>query len=203
MRLTYFILLLILPLSVFGQYEDYLQDDPEPTTESQWGGAFSVIESGSGLGLFYARPIKNFYHIGANFDAFLLRDSKQYDYYDPYYGQYYTNRQNNVYLFDLLVTLKKRLLAYSIDDQFRPFIAISAGPVFGMNFPEAYNQKIKDNQYEWAASAAAAAGVDIALSGNYLIGLRLQYRYMKFTGMLGERQNHSTFDVRLEFGKLF
>jgi len=106
-------------------------------------------------------------------------------------------------LFDLLFTVKKRLLAYAIDDQFRPFIAVSAGPVFGMNFPEDYNQQVFKNQYEWAANISAAAGVDIALDGNYLIGLRLQYRFMKFTDTLGERQNHSMFDVRLEFGKLF
>ena len=203
MRLIIILIILALPYYIFGQFEQYLQDDPEPKSETQWGGAFSVVESGSGLGIFYAKPLKGFYHIGLNFDAFMLRDSKQFEYYDPYTGMYYTNRQNNVYLFDFLFTLKKRLLAYSIDDQFRPFVAVSAGPVFGMNFPEDHNQKVTKNQYEWAANVAAAAGVDVALDGNYLIGLRLQYRYMRFTGQLGERQNHSMFDVRLEFGKLF
>ncbi|MEJ2053524.1 MAG: hypothetical protein P8X42_06350 [Calditrichaceae bacterium] len=202
MRTIILFLILSLPALLFAQYEEYLQEDSEPSVEKEWGGAFSVVESGSGLGLFYAVPLKNFYHVGLTFNAFMLRDNKQYEYYDPYYG-YYTNRQNNVYIFDLMVTLKKRLLAYSVDDQFRPFVAISAGPVFGMNFPEAINTKINDNQYEWSPSGAVAAGVDIALEGNYMIGLRLQYRFMKFTGQLGERQDHSMFDVRLEFGKLF
>lgn len=203
MRLILLLIILTIPFYAFGQYEQYLQDDPEPSSESQWGGAFSVVESGSGLGIFYAKPLKGFYHIGFIFDAFMLRDSKQFEYYDPYTGGYYSNRKNNVYLLDLLFTVKKRLLAYSIDDQFRPFIALSAGPVFGMNFPEEINEYNQDNQYEWAANIAGAAGVDIALDGNYLIGLRLQYRFMKFTDVLGERQNHSMFDVRLEFGKLF
>ena len=72
-----------------------------------------------------------------------------------------------------------------------------------MNFPEEVNKDNQKNQYEWSANAAAAAGVDVALDGNYMLGLRLQYRFMKFTGTLGERQDHSMFDVRLEFGKLF
>lgn len=202
MRLTILLIILSLPLYSFAQYEKYLQEHPEPGSESQWGGAFSVIESGSGLGVFYAKPLKNFYHIGFSFDAFMLRDSKQFDYY--YYGNYYVvNKQNNVYIFDLLFTVKKRLLAYSIDDQFRPFIALNIGPVFGMNFPEATNKVKVDNEFEWAANVALAAGADVALDGNYLLGLRLQYRFMKFTDVLGERQNHSMFDVRLEFGKLF
>ena len=202
MRIIYILLIITFPIYGFCQFEEYLQDDPEPNIEKQWGGAFSVLESGSGLGVFYAKPMKHFYHIGLAFDAFMLRDSKQYDYVDQY-GYYYTNRKNNVYIFDLLFTVKKRLLAYSIDDQFRPFIAISAGPVFGMNFPEDDNRDVIKNQYEWALNAAAAAGVDIAMDGNYMIGLRLQYRFMKFTDTLGERQDHSMLDVRLEFGKLF
>jgi len=202
MRIILIIIIFTLPFHVYGQFEEYLQEDSEPNVEKQWGGAFSVIESGSGLGVFYAVPLQNFYHIGLTFNAFMLRDNKQYDYYDPYYG-YYTNRQNNVYLFDLMVTVKKRLMAHSIDDQFRPFLAISAGPVFGMNFPESTNPDISENQYEWSASGAAAAGVDVALEGNYMIGMRLQYRFMKFTDTLGEQRDHSMFDVRLEFGKLF
>jgi len=195
---------LSMPVFTFGQYEKYLQEHPEPSSESQWGGAFSVVESGSGLGVFYAKALKNFYHIGVTFDAFMLRDSKQFEYYSYVYQTYVTgNKQNNVYIFDLLFTVKKRLLVHSIDDQFRPFVALNIGPVFGMNFPESTNEVKVRNEYEWAANVALAAGADVALDGNYLLGLRLQYRFMKFTDILGERQNHSMFDVRLEFGKLF
>lgn len=204
MRFINIILIICLPVYGFCQFEEYLQDDPEPKIEKQWGGAFSVLESGSGLGVFYAKPLKHFIHIGLSFDAFMLRDSEQYEYYSYYYNQYVTgNKKNNVYIFDLLFTAKKRLLAYSVDDQFRPFIAISTGPVFGMNFPEEDNEENPKNEYEWALNAAIAAGVDVAMDGNYMIGLRLQYRFMKFTGTLGERQDHSMLDVRIEFGKLF
>jgi hypothetical protein len=201
MRFIVLFLFFIIPFQVFGQFEQYLQEDPEPHSEKQWGGAFSVIESGSGLGLFYALPLKNFYHVGATFNVFLLRDSKQFEYY------YYTfNKKNNVYLFDLQITLKKRLFAHQIDDQFRPFIAIGAGPVYGMNFPEQETNPDgtkNEKQFRLTLAGAVAAGVDAVVDADYLFGIRLQYRIMKFPGMLGERQDHSMFDVRLEFGKLF
>lgn len=201
MRTLIFLILLIFPWPVLSQYEEYLQDDPEPQVEKQWGGAFSVIESGSGFGLFYATPLKQFYHLGATLNLFLLRDSKQFEYY------YYTfNKKNNVYLIDLMMTLKKRLFPYEIDDQFRPFLALSVGPVYGMNFPEQETNPDgtkNSKQFRWTVAGAAAAGVDVVVEGGYLIGLRLQYRLMKFPDRLGERQNHSMFDVRIEFGKLF
>lgn len=189
------IFILLIPLHTFAQIEKYLQEDPEPTIMQQGGIAFSVVESGTGVGGFYALPLKGFMHAGINFNVFFLRDSKQFEYY---YWTY--NKENNVYLFDLMLTLKKRLMPYEIDDNFRPFIAVGIGPVYGMNFPEDKNLK---DQYEWAVNAAGAGGVDIVINKNYIFGLRLQYRYMKFNNSLGERQNHSMFDVRIELGKQF
>ena len=57
------------------------------------------------------------------------------------------NKINNVYIFDLQMTLKRRLFAEDLDDSFRPFISGGFGPVFGMNFPE--DESLKD-QYEWS-----------------------------------------------------
>ena len=203
MKHKYYIVLLLLltiPLHVFGQYEKYLQKDPEPTEQAQTGAAFSVIENGTGVGGFYEMPVGWFTNLGAELNFFFLRDSKQVDYIDPYYGYHMTiGRENNVYLFELMLTLKKRLFAREIDDNFRPFIAVGAGPVYGMNFPE---KKSFPKQYRWTFNGAASAGVDIAMRGDYLFGISLQYRYMKFNGTLGETSDHSTMDIRIELGKL-
>jgi len=198
-RFILFIVILLLPIQIFSQFEQYVQEDPEPISQPQAGVAFSVVESGTGLGGFYTKPFGNFWNIGATANFFLIRDSKQFEYSDYYY--YYTlNKKNNVYLIDLLLTLKKRLFAREIDNSLQPYLALSLGPVYGMNFPE---DKSLPDQYRWAFSGAAAAGVDVALDGNTLIGMRLQYRFMKFNKILGEKANHSMFDVRLEIGKLF
>lgn len=196
-------LLCVVPFSAFAQYEQYLQEDPEPTVQRQAGGAFSLLESGSGAGAFVEWPIGRFFSAGASFNIYMLRDNSQIDGYDPYTGYPITyNKVNNVYLFDLGVILKKRLLAREIDDQFRPFVSLIAGPVYGMNFPEV---KSLPEQYVWAFSVAGAAGVDVVLDTGYMLGMQLKYRVMQFNNNLGEIKsgNYSTLDIRLEIGKLF
>lgn len=199
MRIPMIFLIVIIPSLALCQFEEYVQDDPEPMVQPQGGVAFSVVESGTGLGGFYMWPVKNFWHLGATMNFFMIRDSKQFEYADYYYS-YIFNKKNNVYLIDLLFSVKKRFFAHDIDNSLQPYLSFSAGPVYGMNFPES---KELHDQYRWALSGAAAAGVDVALEGNMLFGFRLQYRFMKFNKILGERQNHSMFDVRIELGKFF
>jgi len=200
-NLIFILLLFVFPFQSFAQYEKYLEKDPEPTTSREAGAALSVIETGSGIGGFYYLPVKGFMHVGITGTAFMLRDKSQIDIYDPYTGYPITlGKKNNAYLIDMMLTLKKRLFPREIDDTLRPFLAVGVGAVYGMNFPE--NKNIKD-EFSLAATGAAAAGVDVALNSGIMIGLRLQYRYMKFGRIIGERQDHSTVDVRIEIGKMF
>lgn len=196
-------IILSIPFTVFAQYEQYLQEDPEPTSQAQAGGAFSLLESGSGAGAFAEWPVGSFFSAGASFNIYMLRDNSQVEGYDPFTGYPVTyNKVNNVYLFDLGFILKKRLLAREIDDQFRPFVSLIAGPVYGMNFPEVKNLP---DQYVWAWSVAGATGVDVVLDTGYMMGMQLKYRVMQFYKNLGEIKNgnYSTLDIRLEIGKVF
>ena len=70
------IVLLFVPLSLFAQMEDYIEEDPEPDVKRHRGFAFSLLEYGSGLGGFWEFPTGGFYHMGVSFDAIILRDSK-------------------------------------------------------------------------------------------------------------------------------
>ena len=186
MKRTLFIFILIIPLISFAQFDKYIEKDPEPTVMSHRGLAYSLLETGSGLGLFYELPSVNFFHFGLVFDAFMLRDNGQIEYYDPWsqlprsYGKI-----NNVFLFDLMVTAKKRLFEKTLHDSFRPFITAAVGPVYGMNYREF-------NRNPWT-------NVD----GNYFFGIRVQYRFMPFSKMIGETDDHSMVDLRLEVGQRF
>lgn len=196
-----FLFLIIMPFSVFAQYEKYLLKDPEPKVYKQGGVAFSVVELGTGIGGFYSVPLKHFWHVGISSDFFLLRDENQIDIIDPWTGIPVTiNKENNAYVLDLMFSLKKRLLARKIDDSLRPFLAAGAGPMYGINFPI---DKKKKDEYRWAWSVFGAAGVDIALESMYFLGLRLQYRVIKFNQTFTGKKDHSTFDIRLEIGKFF
>lgn len=200
-KLMFLFLFLSMPLMVFGQYEKYLQKDPEPTMHKQAGFAFSVIESGTGIGGFYNWPLKNFFHIGLAANVFMLRDKGQIDIYDPYTGYPITiGKNNNVYLLDFLFSVKKRLFPRDIDDNLRPYLSLTVGPVYGMNFPENPNAK---DEFSLSVNVAGAMGVEVLLNENYLFGMRLQYRYMKFGRKIGEKKDHSTVDVRIEIGKVF
>lgn len=193
----------ILPIQGIAQYEQYLQKEEDPTAMRQFGAAFSVLETGTGIGVFYEIPLPGFFHIGATTNFYFLRDSKQVDYIDPYYNLPVTyNKKNNAYLIDLLFSIKKRLFAYTIDDNFQPYISVSAGPVYGMNFPEEDGEEHPD-EFGWAISGMGAAGVNAVVDNVYIFGIRLQYRYMKFNQRIGEKQDHSTFDLRIELGKRF
>lgn len=202
--------LLFLPFTLLGQMkelEEYIEDDPEPVVMRHRGFAYSLLEFGSGLGIFYERPLPDFYHIGVSFDAIMLRDSKEFTY--TIYGYTYQfNKQNNVYMFDLMASLKKRLFTHSLDNSIRPFIGVEAGPVFAMNFPEEYyddfgNRVKGKNQFLWTLSGIAALGIDADVNPNMFMGFRLQYRVIPFAEKLGERRDQSTLDVRLEIGQKF
>jgi hypothetical protein len=208
MRKYFFILVvLLIPVASFAQIDEYLEDDPEPTITNHRGLAYSLLETGSGLGLFYELPIESFFHLGVGFDAFMLRDRGQFTYTSPFTGRPVDfNKENNVFLFDLLFTAKKRLFVDKVDDSFRPFLTAAVGPVFGMNFPESDRDdegfKLK-NQYRWTVAGILGAGIDADVDGKYFFGIRAQYRIMPFFDKLGERTDHSMIDIRLEIGQRF
>jgi len=196
-----YLFLLLLPVLGFGQFEQYIQEDPLPEVKREGGGGVSVIETGTGFSGFYAIPLKNNWHAGAALEFFFLRDSKEFDYYGFTY-----NRINNVSLFDLLLTFKKRLFARDMHDSVRPFLLFGAGPIYGINYPEnSTDEDVPDpkNQFLWSYSGVAAAGLDADVNDGYFLGFRLQYRHMVFPEKLGERKNQSVFDLHLGMGKRF
>jgi len=195
------IALLLVALNVNAQYED--ESDQYATKNA--GFAFVMAETGSGLGGFYDIPIMDYTHLGASMGAYFLRDENEFSY--QYYGYYYTvGKENNVYLFDLMVSLKRRFFANEMDNSLRPFLAAGAGPYYGMNYPE-YDQdvygNVKKDEFGWAFGGYFGAGVDIDASTNYYVGIRFNYRVIPFTKQIGERKNHSMIELRFEIGSRY
>ena len=177
------------------------EDDQLRQAKTEAGLVFTMAESGSGAGAFIALPFGSIFHVGVAIDAFFLRDSKQFEYADPYTGGLYSiNDINDVYIFDAMITLKRRLFADDMDDSFRPFITGGFGPVYGMNFPENDNLP---NQKEFSFGGFVGTGADISVDKKFFISVRAQYRFLPFSKPLGERSNHSMFELRFEMGKRF
>lgn len=193
----------ILVSSVMAQ-SDLMYEEEVYKIRKQAGFVLSVAESGTGIGGFVGWPIENSFHIGLTLDAFFLRDTDQVDYYDQYtLTPISLNKKNNAYIFDLFLTIKKRLFVEDLDDNFQPFYTAAVGPVFGMNFPEyeyTIDGKKAHDQYNWTLGGYIGAGVDITSSINYFFSIRAQYIFMPFTKVIGETKNHSMFEIRLELG---
>jgi len=170
------------------------------------GFSFTMAEAGSGLGGFYDWPILTDTHLGVSLGAYFLRDKNQISYQD-YYGYYYEyGKENNVYLFDFMVSLKRRFFASDLDKSLRPFLVGGIGPYYGMNYPE-YDTDLAGNltkdEFAWALGGYVGAGVDIDASANFYLGIRFNYRVIPFTERIGERKNHSMIELRFEIGNRY
>ena len=169
------------------------------------GFSFTMVEDGTGLGGFIGREI-NDYYLGTNLDFFILRGTKEFTYYN-YYGFLRTiNKKNSTYLFNLYITGKKRFFKDSVSDDFRPYLFMATGIVFGMNFPRIeyniYNIPMR-NKYLWTWGGSLGAGVDMLFEEIRFAAIRIEYNIMPFKEKLGEKSNRSMFCIRFEIGQKF
>ena len=197
-------LLIIFVFFHFIYAQNEIQSDEDAhlrQAKTEAGFVFTMAETGSGFGAFFALPFGSIFHVGATADAYFIRDSKQFDYQNPYTGYVQSiNDVNDVYIFDVMITLKRRLFADDMHDSFRPFITGGFGPVYGMNFPEVDELP---NQQEFSFGGFVGAGADISVDKKFFISVRAQYRILPFSRPLGETNNHSMFELRFEIGKRF
>lgn len=208
MRSFILFFLLLIPLYSFAQY-----DDLQPKHADEYGAGITIAMSGFGLGGFYRIALPNFYYIGANLDFYMLRDEKEFSYYDPYFGPIEANKFNRLFLIPLNIEFKKRFFQNSIDEGFRPYVIALSGLTFGMNFPRNNNFEFsllppeeqkrfpRENEYRFTFSFAIGAGVDFTTSDNFYFSIRPQYRFNHFAKSIAGKENHSSFEIRLELGK--
>jgi len=196
-----FLLLFVFSQTIYAQKEiPSNEDDYLKQAKTEAGFVFTMAETGSGFGAFFALPFGSIFHAGVALDGFFIRDSKQIEYVDYYGYMRSINDINDVYIFDIMITLKRRLFAEDMHDSFRPFITGGFGPVYGMNFPKVDRLP---NQEEFSFGGFVGAGADISVDKKFFISVRAQYRLLPFTKPLGETSNHSMFELRFELGKRF
>ena len=199
--LFFLFLLISFTINVSAQSLDY-----ENEYDMQYAGfSFTMAETGSGLGGLMAWPIFKDTHLGISLGAYFLRDKNEFTY--SYYNYPITvNKENNVYLFDFMVSVKKRFFSSDLDETLRPFLTGAVGPYYGMNYPE-YSEDIQGNktfdQFAWTLGGFIGAGIDVDASANYFISIRAQYRLIPFQELIGERKNHSMFELRFEIANRY
>jgi len=196
-----FILIFLTSININAQSLDY-----ESEYDMQYAGfSFTMAETGSGLGGLMAWPIFTDTHLGISLGAYFLRDKNEFTYS---YGTYpiTVNKENNVYLFDFMVSVKKRFFSSDLDESLRPFLTAAVGPYYGMNYPE-FPTNIEGNktfdQFAWTLGGFIGVGIDVDASANYFMSIRAQYRIIPFQELIGERKNHSMFELRFEIANRY
>lgn len=204
MKILKFVLVVLSIYCLLNAQDDEWEE--EIRSYRQGGIVFTMAESGSGFGGFMTWPLFKTMHFGFSTDILFIRDSKEYT-VQPYYSYYpiTINKINNVYLVDFFIVGKKRLFSESMDEGFRPFIAAAVGPVYGMNFPEkwAKNEYGLTNESAITLGGFVGAGVDVNAGSTYFFSIRAQYRFIPFSKVIGETDDHSMVELRFEVGKRF
>jgi len=203
------VILFLLPITLFAQYQEM-----PPTHGDEFGAGFTVAMSGFGLGGYYRFALPNFFSVGADADFYIMRDEKEYSFYDPYFGYpIQLNKFNRLFIIPVNLELKRRFFSESIEDNFRPYLIGLAGFTFGMNFPKTdtyqyYNlspeelEKLpQNNEYRFTLNFAIGVGVDFSTNDNYYFSVRPQFRFMYFPESIATKKNHSAFEIRFELGK--
>lgn len=188
------LLFLVYTPGSFGQVEE----EALPIHTDEMGINFSLAMSGLGFGGFYRKAFGSYTYIGANLNFFIMRDDKEYEYYDPYFGtSLKANNVNRLFFIPFNLELKKRLFANDIEDSFRPHFIIQGGIIYGMNYPRAEGLK---NEHQFSYDFVLGVGADITNRDKYFVTIRPQYRFVYFAKEIAQKKNHSSFEIKLEFG---
>lgn len=212
-RNLYFAILFLAGILLGGTaYGQNTFENIQPVHMKERAFSFSLSTSGLGLGGTYRFPLPNYSHIGINLEFFVMRDDKEVEFYDPYFGYpVKLNNPNRLFLIPANVELKKRLFTNSIEDNFRPHLMLQVGGVYGMNFPreDAFildqdnNRRSLDNEYQFTYNVVLGFGVDFTTRKNYFATIRPQYRLTFFSEEIANDKNHSAFEIKFEIGGQF
>ncbi|HFE65410.1 MAG TPA: hypothetical protein ENK14_13500 [Caldithrix sp.] len=201
--------LFFLPVLCFAQ-----DNDLQPIHTDEYGAGITVAMSGFGLGGFYRVALPGFFYLGANLDFYMMRDEKEFSYYDPYYGvAIEANKFNRLFFIPFSVELKRRLFHNMIEENFRPYLIALTGVTFGMNFPRDNNFQFqllppeeqkkypRDDEYRFTFNFALGFGIDFSTQKELFISIRPQYRFTYFPKSIAGKNNHSSFEIRLEIAR--
>lgn len=177
----------------------YSQDEPESPIvhKDELGLNFELAMSGLGVGGFYRKAISGYSYLGVNLNFFVMRDEKEFEYYDVYGYPAKANDINRLFFIPLNLEFKKRLFVEDIEDNFRPNFVIQGGIIYGMNFPRLEGLK---NESAFSYNFVIGIGADITNRDKYFISIRPQYRIIYFPEEIAQKKNHSNFEIKVELG---
>lgn len=201
-------LIVVLVAALAMSVPAFAQEDQKTVAMFKQSDIFINLSStGTGAGFKIHFPTNNQdvrYSLGLQISG--VRGENEYTYYDPY--SYYPRKGGSNYftlIVPMTVGVKKRLWREKIDPSIRPFVALDAGPVYGVAFPRLHGigRSVNKGQGQITGGAYLGIGVEFGNEDERTYGVTIGVHVFGFPETLGEKANYNGFDLRLNFLNLF
>lgn len=172
-------------------------EDTVDTRRTGYGAQVLLTNSGFGLGGFLTRglsPDVTFVIDGA---ISPVRDEREVAFFDRFGQKEVPNKANYFIVVPVHVGFQRRMFRSRIEDNFRPFVQLSAGPTLGWKYP--YFEDENENSFldrdervygvvsgigrgsaEFGAGGSLTLGANFGEAGRTSYGVRIGYRFTVF-----------------------
>ena len=119
----------------FGQSQSEQEIDDTNPYGTGVGLAIALTNSGFGFGGYYGHAIGPRTSIVAELQIGAGKDEREVKFFGYFGNSYIPDKANYFLMLPLQVGFQHRLFAESIEDNFRPFVQVMAGPTIGWEYP--------------------------------------------------------------------
>ncbi len=158
------------------------------------GAEVVLTNSGFGLGGFVSRTLPGDYSMIINLSIGSVKDEREVAFFDRFGQRDVPNKANFLLEIPIQIGVQKRLFRTQIEDNFRPFLHLSVGPVLGWKYPyfddENKNGSVDNDEQTFDVLSGLPRGsIEPGLGGGFYVGahfgppgeehrgVRLGYRY--------------------------
>ncbi len=148
-----------------------------------WGIELSVANNGFAFGTFYRYNLRNVYSIQTNINFMTAKDENEVEYIDPWTGQTFVpNKVNRIMVLPISLSFQYRLFKDALADNFRPFLAIGAGPtlIFTTPYEKEFFSSLKYGRTHYTVNFYVSVGAYIGLDPRTISGLSVRYYFIPY-----------------------
>jgi len=219
--------MLLIPLSAGAQPVRKTVPQNVNVYGSGFGLNIALTNSGFGLGGYMMHSITSTTSLMADLLITTVKDEREQRFFNFFGESIIPNKENYLHVMPLQVGLQKRLFKESIEDNFRPYLHLSAGPTLGWVSPyydddngngrrdigEDVNDIISafpKGSLEWGMGGTLAIGAHFGISRRVTQGIRFGYAFQWFPNSVQllepfespSEEFFGTPTLTLSFGKL-
>ncbi len=203
----------------------------EPARRNAYGSGIglniALTNSGFGLGGYLMRSVSTTTSFLADFVITTIKDEREQRFFNFFGESIIPNKENYLHVLPVQIGLQKRLFKESIEDNFRPYAHISAGPTLGWVSPyyddangngrRDVNENVHDiisafpkGHAEYGLGGTIAIGAHFGISRKVTQGIRFGYSFEWFPAGVqllepyesSPKEFFGTPSITLTFGKL-